>query len=187
MCVGSSTSEPPGVARRCSARGATPPTECRSADPTRASSLAATAPTRRASRTVAAGDTAVRARRLRRAPSRRACRSPYMAPGLYAPELSVFDDRQLELPGREALAHLSNRGAQHAALLRSGRRSQTLSCRLLLRGQPRLATLVGQQPRVPVTREDDVREHVAQRIGHGGPPPRVQCRHPITHHRPPHP
>src|SRR2546422_7707705 len=99
---------------------------------------------------------------------------------LYRPELGVGHTRQLELPGGEALADLSDRGAQGTALLYRGRRPEALSCRLFLRGQPRLATLLGQQPRVSIAREDDVREHVAHGIDHRGAAARVQRRYAIA-------
>src|SRR6267378_4365677 len=92
---------------------------------------------------------------------------------LYRPELGVLDARQLELPGREPLAHLSNGGAEHAALLNRGRGAEALARRLFLRGQPRLTALRGEQPRVAVAGEDDVGEQVAYGVDHRRPSARI--------------
>src|SRR5207245_10159040 len=107
----------------------------------------------------------------------------FIGPELYGPELGVLDTRQLELPGREALAHLGDRCAQDAALLRRARRPEALSRRLFFGAQPRLAALLAQEPRAPVAREDDVREHVVHAIAHGGHGARASGRHALVQAR----
>jgi hypothetical protein len=85
---------------------------------------------------------------------------------------------------REALAHLSDGGSQDAALLRLGRSPEPLTRRRFLRGQPRLAAILGQQPRVPVPGEDDTREQVANGLDHRSPAARIQRRHALAQERP---
>src|SRR5213592_4313871 len=99
------------------------------------------------------------------------------AAALQRPELGVDDRRYVELPRREPLAQLGERGAQHATLLGDRRGAEPLARRLLLRGEPRLAALLGQQPRVAVAGKDDVLEQVAHSVDHCCAPARVEPGH----------
>src|SRR5215471_21458983 len=114
----------------------------------------------------------------------------YSAPGSRAsrgsdrPQLSVIDYWHVELPRREPLPHLGDRGPENAALLRGGRGAETVPGRLRLSGEPRLATLFRKQPGVAIAGEDDVREHVAHGIGDQCASPLVERRHATAEERP---
>src|SRR4029077_17138781 len=103
---------------------------------------------------------------------------------LYGTQHGVVDARKVELPRGEPLADLGDRGAENPALLRRGRGTETVARRLRLGGQPGLAALFRKQPRVPVSGEDDVREHVTHGGGHRGASSRVERRHAAPQKRP---
>src|SRR5262249_4736921 len=79
------------------------------------------------------------------APRRSAART-----ALQRAELGVLDAGQIELPGGEPLAHLRDRGAQDAPLLRRRRGAETEAGRLYLGHPPRLPALPWPGPRVPL-------------------------------------
>src|SRR5258708_19173134 len=100
-------------------------------------------------------------------------------------ELSVLDARQLELPCGEPLTHLGDRGAQNSTPLRRSRSAEPVTRRLRLRGQPWLAPLLGQQPRVPVAGENDVSPPIAHGRDYRSASPRVQPPHAAAPEPPP--
>ena len=75
-------------------------------------------------------------------------------------------------------------GPQDATLLRQRRGAEPVARRLLFRGQPRLAALLRQQPRVAIAGEDDVREEIAHGVDHRGAAARVQRGHAAAEERP---